>query len=185
MLIWGIEIGPAVLSVVATVLAGLILAWFQPKVKIIWSEPHEWTFLVRPPGHPAEPLFNVHTRSVYVQNIGRQPAEGVEVIFNWQPDNYNLWPILPHTTEYMEDGRFIIRANNLGRQEWFQIEMLGTNNLPATVRVRSREGDGKLVKARVMRVFPSWIIFGFLALALLGVFAIIYHMIEWLLRIFG
>lgn len=184
-MIWGVEIGPAVLSVVATVAGGIILAWLQPKVKIIWSEPHLFTFLVRPPDDPPQPAFSVSTRTVFVQNAGRQSANGVEVILNWEPDTYNVWPTLPYQTETIADGRFVIRVQNLGKREWFRIEMLSSRELPQVVRVRSPDGVARQVEMGPMRIMPHWFNLGILVLTVIGIFAIIYHLIEWLLRAVG
>ena len=178
------EVGPFVLSVAATVIGGLILTWLQPKVKIIWSEPHLFTFLVRPPGEPQQSAFNVSTKAIFVQNAGRQPANGVEVILNWEPDTYNIWPVIPCQTERMDDGRFVIRARNLGRREWFRIEMLSSHELPQVVRVRSPDGVAQEVEMGPMQIFPKWFNVCALLLTLVGLFAIIYHTIALILPLF-
>ena len=177
MMILGFEVGPLILSVAATVIGGLVLAWMQPKVKIIWSEPFQFNYLIRPPGNPPPPQITINTRTVFVQNSGRQSANGVEVILNWKPETHNLWPIIPHETEVMDDQRFVIRVHNLGHREWFRIEMLSASDLPQVVRVRSPEGEARQVDMGPMRIYSKWFNIGALVLMVIGLFAIIYHTI--------
>ena len=112
----------------------LILRLLQPRSKIIWSEPHTFTYLL-PRAKELGGTFNVFTKAIYLQNVGKQSASDVQVICNYEPQYYNLWPPLPHETETMDDKRFVIRANSLGPKEWFQIEILSEELLPNVLRV--------------------------------------------------
>lgn len=174
MIVLGQEIGPAILSLTVTIIGSIVLRALQPKVKIIWSEPHEFVFLTQPPDGQNDKFFNVYTRTIFVQNAGKQPAERVEVIFNWKPDTFNLWPILPYEEELLPDNRFILRARNLGKGEWFRIELLSVEGLPSTIRVRSKEGEGRPVPMQPMRVFPPWFNFTAVVLMVIGFFASVY-----------
>lgn len=111
------DIHPAIISLVITVAAGIILRLLQPKSRIIWSEPNGFTYLLDRPAEQGGGTFTVHTKTVFVQNVGKKFSEGVEVIFNWEPQYYNIWPALPHETETMPDKRFVLRAKTLGPKE--------------------------------------------------------------------
>lgn len=169
---------PAIVSLIVTVLAAMILRWLQPKAKIIWSELYGFTYLVTN-DNDDKLDGNIWTRSMIVQNIGKETASGVEVIFNFQPGLYNIWPSLPHTTESLPDKRFVIRANSLAAKEWFRIELLSYDELPSVVRVRTAAtGEASNVPMMPMRVFPKPILFMILAAMFLGIFSIIYHAVS-------
>lgn len=153
----------------------LILRLLQPRSKIIWSEPHTFTYLLPRAKEPGG-TFNVFTKAIYLQNVGKQSASDVQVICNYEPQYYNLLPPLPHETETMDDKRFVIRANSLGPKEWFQIEILSEELLPNVLRVRtSTGGDGKLVAVNPMRIYSKTFRAFVLLLLFLGTFSVIYH----------
>jgi hypothetical protein len=134
-------------SLVIALLTTWILFLFRTRVELVWSSPHSWNFLITPPpppeGEPPAPAFNVYTAAIFVQNRGRIPATDIELTFNWQPPNFNVWPLRPYETHRSPDGRFTIRLPNLAPKENFQVEMLGNGPLPALVTVRSKESVGK------------------------------------------
>jgi hypothetical protein len=122
--------------------------------------------------------FNIYTGSIVVVNAGREPATEIEVTFNWRPDNYNIWPVRPHDTHLSPDNRFTLKFANLAPREQFQVELISPAQLPNVMSVRCRECVGKQVTMRAMRVYPTWVIGLFWAIAFLGIASVIYLLIK-------
>jgi hypothetical protein len=127
----------------ALILAG-VLYQFRARAKLVWATAHGFTFLlptasVASPQSPGQqtmlpanvpPNFNIHTGSLVVLNTGRIPATEVEVTFNWQPPNYNIWPVRPHETHTSPDSRFTLKFANLAPKEQFLVEQISPQPLP-------------------------------------------------------
>ncbi|MDE2165480.1 MAG: hypothetical protein KGJ66_03980 [Alphaproteobacteria bacterium] len=156
---------------------------FQARARLVWAHAHSFVFLLQAQGQAATPIpqnFNVYTASVYIGNLGRRvSATEVEVTFNWEPPNYNIWPVRPYNVRHNPDGRFTLIFPNLAPQEQFQIELLSANNqLPSVLNVRSKECVGRRIQMRPMRAFPSWFNVTVVTLLILGIAAIFYVVIE-------
>lgn len=166
----------------------MILYLFRPRVKLVWASPHSWTFLLQAPPTPAQgvtanqatvlPTFNVYTASIYIGNLGRVAATEIELTFNWQPANYNIWPARPYETHTSADNRFTLKFANLAPREQFQIEFLENKKLPVLIGVRSKECVGKQIQMRAFKVFPRWVYAVFWGLVILGIAAIVYVVIK-------
>ncbi len=179
------NIYPVLVSGLVAVVAAFILRWIKPKAKIIWSETHIFCYLITP-DDPDKLAGNLWTRSMFVQNVGKETAEGVEIIFNFKPQLFNLWPSLPHTTELIPDKRFVIRANSLAAKEWFRIELLSEHEPPDLVRVRTAStGEALKVDMVPTRMYPKPILFLIVLSMYLGAFSIIYHTISYAFMFFG
>lgn len=172
------EIASLIISLITTG----VLFLFRSRVRLIWSSPHSWNFLITPPppptGQAAAPSFGVYTASIFVQNSGRIPATEVELTFNWEPPNFNIWPVRPYTTHKSLDGRFTLLFPNLAPREYLQIELLGNAQMPALVTVRSKECVGELVRMQPMLVVERWLLYIRWTLIILGMAAIIYLLIK-------
>jgi len=124
------------------------ITWFlnvgiKPKAKLIWTSPHSFTFLVQEPLRDAEgnvlrQTQKVETASIKVINTGRDTANKIELIFNWQAQYINLWPVRHYEQKTDPDGRHILIFENLSPKEEIGIEVMSINaDLPALLLVRS------------------------------------------------
>jgi hypothetical protein len=165
---------------IASLVASLIITglglMFRARVELIWSSPHSWNFLIRQQTTDDQPtsVTNIHTASIYIQNIGRLPATEVELTFNWEPSNWNIWPQRAYTTQTADDGRFTLKFDNFAPREHLQIELLASTPLPALLTVRSKECVGKLVTMLQGRTVPKQILYLRYSLIILGMAACIY-----------
>jgi hypothetical protein len=155
-----------------------ILYLLRSRVKLVWGSPHQWHFLINPQA-PAESAqqpqgFSVLTASFYVANMGRVPATEIEIVFNWKPDNLNIWPVRPYDSHTDQNGRYTLKLSNLAPKEFLQIELLTPHNMPNLVTLRCKEGTGSRINIQPMRVFPRWFYLFGLTLVLIGVSAVVY-----------
>jgi hypothetical protein len=133
--------------------------WFlisQKKPKLMWTARHGFTFLVpnatasekveersnQVPAVNAPRFFNIDTIGFYFHNAGRAPVRNMELIFNYRPEHFEFWPPIMYTEKYISDNRFfVIQIDNLGPKVFFNLELLGQNEIPRLIRVTSDEGD--------------------------------------------
>jgi hypothetical protein len=185
------------ISLLFALILALIYHFFRARAKLVWATPHGFTFLLSPSAPavttapptgpqpsaaqlpvPVPQNFNIFTGSIVISNTGRDPATGVEVTFNWRPDNYNIWPVRPYDIHLSPDNRFTLKFANLAPKEFFQIELISPNMLPLVLSVRSRECVGKQIGMRPMVILQNWIIRTTWGLMFLGVASIIYLVIK-------
>ncbi len=165
---------------IASLLVSLIVTGvgflFKSRVELIWSSPHSWNFLIHTLSEPPAPSVtaNIHTASIFIQNIGRLPATEVELTFNWEPPNWNIWPQRAYTSHTARDGRFTLKFDNFAPRETLQLELLANAPLPALLTVRSKECAGKLVAMIPTRTVSRAILYVRYILIILGMAACVY-----------
>src|SRR4051812_41192233 len=112
-------------------LAVPFIAWFlnrqfQPSAKLIKSERQGFVYLVPEPlrdaaGNIIRPSQTVRTATVSVMNTGRTPAKNIEIVFNWKPQFFNVWPLRSFSESLSHDGRFSIVLPDLAPKEEFSV----------------------------------------------------------------
>jgi hypothetical protein len=99
---------------------GWFLLWlFTPRGKITWSVSHQHAFGL----HSLQPPTVVYTREIWIQNVGRAIVEDVEVILNFAPSNFDIWPRRQFTTEITPNGNLVLKFDHLNRREYFTISL--------------------------------------------------------------
>jgi len=160
----------ALITLVGTLVGRMLIA----RSRIVWGVSHGFVFQVK--RDPAQPATMFYTMTVVVQNVGRAPATEVEVHFNFTPEHFQIWPTLVYDMVTNPEGRFTIKIGNLGKREYFTLELLSTNALPEVLRVRSPNGDAKKVPMAPRQVFPAWVNRSLFALLILGLFSIVQNL---------
>jgi hypothetical protein len=155
-------------SVVLTTIVAVITRILVPRSRIVWGVSHGFTFHMIREGVNSQ----YYTMTVFVQNAGRAPAQDIEVHFNYRPEHFQIWPTLNYETATNPENRFTVTVNNLGKREFFSIELLSGRELPQVLRVRSPNGEAKNVPMAPMQTFPSWFRRLLLLLVILGIFSI-------------
>jgi hypothetical protein len=126
----------------------------------------------------------VHTRDVWVQNTGRGLVRDIEIVLNYVPQHYEIWPNREFQTAENPDGRFVIKIASLGSREFFAIVMIAARaELPFVANVRSSEGIARQVRMGPQQILSRPFIEVVRVLLFLGVAAAAYlilRVIEWL-----
>ena len=166
------------ISAAVTLLAALIKYLLRPKSRLIYSSPHAFTFLLKGEDGTS---FNVSTSSIWVTNAGREPANEVEVTFNYPPQFFNVWPARNFEQIKAPDDRYTLKFANIAPKEFFQIELLGTAAvLPAVLNFRSKEGVASNIMMIPMRVYPKAMNILFGLLVLVGATTLVYLLLYFL-----
>lgn len=179
-----------IVSVAVPILSAIIGRLSRSRVRLTYSTPHGFTFLVQEPlrnaaGEVIKATQTVQTRSIWFRNSGRAIAHHVELVFNWKPLCINNWPAR-HVEERIEaDGRYVLILESLAPSEDFGCELLAVNkDLPQIITVRCDEGTGRLIRMHPQPSVARWRVWLILALAFIGFVAAIYLLLvilQWLI----
>jgi len=166
---------PGVVALIVTLIAG----WLRSRPKLAYWVPLQFFF------HLKEENIFVRTHSLSVQNIGREPAEDVEIIHSGRPDLFFLHPSLAHEEEQTGSGEHVIRIKSLGRREHVFLQMITyKSSLPDLLNVRSKAGKAIPIPVQLQRVFPLWVQRIVIVLTLIGVWVATYLLYKVILFLF-
>ena len=83
-------------------------------------------------------------------------ATSVEIVLNWEPQFFNVWPLRSFTKNVLEAGRFVINLSSLSPNESFCIELMSINReLPALCNVRSDQGESRNLAMDLQPVYSK------------------------------
>lgn len=154
--------GKEIISLIVPILTWALNNYGKSKVNLLVSQPHKFSFLVKDPitlsdGSIQDVQKNVHTISYLIQNDSNETANKVELVFNWQPQYYNIWSPREHETKLFDDGRYMLTFASLSPKELFQCELLNVgDNLPSLVTVRCNECVGKFIDMYPQPIAKNW-----------------------------
>ena len=134
---------------IGALVIGFFIALFtraiQPRARLIQSVRHQFHYLVQEPvrnadGEIVSPTQNVKVVSVSIANTGRLPATKVELVFNWRPQFFNVWPLRHYEERVHFDNRYSIILDSLAPKESFGVNLLSVNReIPELCNVRSEQ----------------------------------------------
>ena len=167
------ELLAVVIASLLSAIGIIVMRLYIGRGKVGWGISHQYVFTIQNPP-PGLPLL-VYTRQIWVQNIGRSVAEGIEVVFGIRPGHYEIWPQRRFTELTTPSNQFILRFDNLNPREHFTITIMQTVNPPPQVtNVRWRGGVGRQVIMGPRQIFPGWLISLLRVLVWFGLFSAIY-----------
>jgi len=168
-----------IFSGILTFVCAAMFYLFRSRVRLLWSCPHQFTFLLNNTPQASPATFLVKTQSVFLTNAGRLPATEVELTFNYPPANLNFWPLRSYDVITSPDNRYTLRFSNLAPKEAYRIELLSVGqDIPGLMNVRSKEGVGKQIIMQPLRIFPKWFYMWVWSLIFLGASSIFYVLIK-------
>ncbi len=152
---------------------GYLLKVFEPASRLVFWNPHSFLFRVQLPaqanqaGNPQPPI-HLQTNTLVVQNIGRKPAEKIEIIHRQRPDHFQFATATNYTEAFTPTGEHVIQIDTLGKREVLSLQLLAYVNAPVLVGVRSKDGAAKAITINIERNAPRWLRITMLTLAFLG-----------------
>ncbi len=174
-------------ALVAVLLAFILNQGLRPKAKVVYGIRNTFTFLVdeplvSPDGTRLSDKQVVHTASIAVRNAGREPAENVEVTFNWKPQFLNVSPPRHYEEKASPLSRHSIVFPSIAPKEGVQMEIMAINaQLPLIAALRSDQCVGLEVQLQPQQVMPTWSQRLLLGLLTLGIAAAGYILV-WLIQ---
>lgn len=151
-----------IVSLIVPFVAFLLARIFRAKARLIWSIHSSRVLLTEElvqvaDGPPERKLVTVSSAWLFFQNMGREPATEIEIVFNWQPQIYNIWPTRQYETAINPDGRFIVKIPNLAPKEFLGFDLLTSRgDLPTLIQCRSLQGIATKIETTPQQVQPRW-----------------------------
>lgn len=173
-----------VLTFIVSVLTAIVLRRLQPKAKLHFWWPHQFAFDVRS-NEPAQPPLLVFTRSIRLDNVGREAATNVEVVHNSRPQNFKIWPPMDWSEATNPEGFHFIKLPRLNPREGVSIELLSAQQLPELSAARCDQGEATFRPRQWTPILPLWFNFTAAGLALVGFVVITFKLVQWTLRLAG
>ncbi len=173
-----------IVSLCVPLVATLVANAFRARAKLIWSE-HISRVMISEElvhvevGPPAKRTLVIRTSSLFVQNLGRDASTEIEIVFNWKPLHFNLWPQRLFEQQINPDNRFIVKLPNLAPKEFVGLDLLTVNSeMPLLIQVRSLQGIAKRIETMQQPVHPKWKLVTAGYLMFMGAVATIYALIS-------
>jgi hypothetical protein len=167
---------PLIITGVVSFAVGFALKYVEPKSKLVWWSPHNFLFTIQVV--PDKPKLELFTHALTIQNLGRKPAEQIEIVHRLRPDHFKLQPSLDYEEDYTPDKEHIIRVPSLASKDFFSIEFLAYVRLPELLYIRSRDGHAQFITIQPQRVFPKWLNILSMIFTLIGFGFTIYWLIN-------
>jgi hypothetical protein len=151
-----------VVSLLVPFITWILVNYFSGRPKLVRSNRHSFTYLINEPlrdasGNVIHQKQSVNVASMHVVNSGRTAAKSVEIVFNWEPQHFNVRPSRHYESKTAADGRFSILFANLPLKDVLGFELLAVNSpLPDMVTVTSEQVVGTTRQLALQPVFPRW-----------------------------
>lgn len=160
-------------TIVVSLIIGYLGQFFQPRSKLLCWSPHNFYFDLK-----AQQVV-LQTNSLTVQNVGRLPAEEIEIIHQQKPDFFELFPAVEYQELRNPNGEHVIKVKSLGPREWILLQLLSYTNPPVLKNVRWKDGQAKWVQIQPQRVWPRWVQIAMITVFFVGCGSLAY----WLIRL--
>ena len=186
---WLASYAKELFALLTSVVAWYVTILLRPRAKLVRGVPHEFTFLIHEPlttpdGRIISPTQTVNICSHLLVNTGRETATGIEVVFNWKPQYWNMWPIRSYSERTSPDGRYSIILDNMAPKEGINFELLAVNSdMPSLVTVRCEQCVAVKIPLQPQEILPRWkvgIIFWLLITGFAANAYLLAHLVQWL-----
>lgn len=167
------SVGGYIATIIVSLIIGYLMRFFRAEIEAPCMVATQ-LFL-----QPQEKNVVLQTNSLTVQNLGRKPAEGIEIIHQERPDFFEIQPSMAFTEITNPNGEHVIRIESLGSKEWFVVQMLSYKTVPQLLNVRWKDGQCKWIQIAPQRVWPKPLLIAAQIVLFIGVGTIAY----WLIRV--
>jgi len=160
-----------------TLLLGKYLdRWFTKRPRLISYLGHASSFNLR-----GEHPIIIHTHAIVVRNAGKEAANNVRIGHNVLPDNYQLYPPVPHTVEHSPGGIAEIVIPKLVAEEQITVSYIYFPPLlwsQIHVYTKSDEGFAKILNVLPTPQISKWMSLVIWILIFIGSVSLIYLIVE-------
>lgn len=161
-----------VITATLSLLGGIILEKLKPASKLVAWFPHNSRFILK------DIDVTLQTNLLTLQNLGRKPAENVELVHRQRPDHFQFHPPIRYTEETGPDDSHILRIESLGAKEFVSLQLLSYKTAPEIMSIRSKDGPAKTINVRLQRIYPKVADLGVKALIAFGALTFLYWVIR-------
>ncbi len=177
-----------VLVILTAVVYKLVEILFGRRSKVVFYLSEVATFTYTYSGARQRVLLN--TLTITLQNLGRAPAEDVQIVHYWLPENYTISPPMQSRKISLPEGQEAIVLDRILPRQTVTISYLYSTAPPNKSRVHSyvstQDHIAKQIEVGLSRRRPKWIVLLRQGLMLLGAgsaFYGLYKIAVWILRL--
>ena len=164
-----------IISFFLTLTIAVITYSFRSKVKLTWGQANKSWHSVK----VQEGDVNVINEKYFVQNLGRAPANNVEVVYNGAPTKLMIFPQRDYKTTQNPDGAHIVNIPYISPKELITLDAIYIGkNQGNILSVKCKEQEGKHVTFFVVRKFSKNFYLLIWTLLILGVAFVINILIK-------
>jgi len=145
-----------------SLVVGLLLQRLKDRPKLLYWIPGSFLFQLK------TPAIALRTDSLTIQNVGRQPATNIEIVYQVRPDHFQFSTQIDFSEVTTPTGEHVIKIPSLGPQEHINLQLLSYTNYPILLNVRSAEGRAQLIQVHLQRVVAKAVLWLAGLLMLLG-----------------
>jgi hypothetical protein len=173
----------AVLTAALLSVGYLLRLAFAARSKVLWGLTENNHFLVR----EADGSFStLRTHNYLFQNTGRKSAEKLQVVLNFSPQHFEVFPHLPYSQATRPDGRIFITFEKLHAKQFIRFAMFRINGeLPEITLVSFDGGPAKRINFQTVRKYSDPVNYLIVFVVLIGALSIIYWSVRWLIHLVG
>lgn len=147
---------------------GIILERLKPTSKLVAWFPHNSRFTLK------DVDVTLQTNLLTLQNLGRKPAENVELVHRQRPDHFQFHPAIRYVEDTGPDDSHILRIESLGAKEFVTLQLLSYKTAPEILSIRSKDGPAKTINVRLQRMYPKAVDLAIKALTVFGGVTLLY-----------
>lgn len=134
------------LAILVSLLSWWIISRLQPRAKLRVANQHQFSFDIT--GEHITQPFVLHTQTILIRNLGRQPATNVEISLSIEPSRLKIWPPCEYEmTKNVENISFVKIKSIVPRKDYL-IETLSNVQPIDILSVTHDDGEAKFVRLR-------------------------------------
>lgn len=145
---------PYIASIVTSLVVGGLVVYVQPSAKVVFWSPHSFYWPIVPDGQDEAVPFQTDLWTI--QNIGRRKATNLDILFERQPDHWQLQPAIVHDTKVLENGQFAIRIAELAKNEVITVAVFSWKKLPKPLSIKTDVGLATAIDIGFERRYGPW-----------------------------
>jgi hypothetical protein len=169
-----------ILSLLFTIIGAVVFWVFRSKVKLIWGRSNNSIHFVQANDARTE----IYCEKYFIQNTGRKPAEAVQFVMSFKPDDFSIFPSRGYEQTTNPEGKFVTEIPFVAPHELVIIDVVYIQRKAALVEaVVCSDAIGKPVNFVTNRQFGSVVNVGAFLLMILGIAFIIQTALSLVLEI--
>ena len=159
-------------TIVVGLIGGYLSQFLQPRSKLICWSPHNFLFDLK------EQNVVLQTNSLTLQNVGREPAECIEIVHKQKPDFFEIHPPIEFTESVLPSGAHVIKIGVLGPKSWLVLQILSYTHVPSLENLRWKHGQAEIVQIQPQRVPARWLHLSKMAVLIVGLGTLAYWFVR-------
>ncbi|WP_154718928.1 hypothetical protein [Ciceribacter sp. T2.26MG-112.2] len=109
-----------ILSLIFTLVGAMIFWLFRARVKLIWGRSNNSIHFIQADDKKTE----IYCEKYFLQNAGRKPANDVQFVMSFKPDDFSVFPARNYEQLVNPEGQFVTRFPFIAPRELVVIDVV-------------------------------------------------------------